>query len=383
MIGWAEARERHGILDRAGSAVGPAVWAGITSASPGGLVGNAVSDTTPREYAALLSRDDIPAAFAASVLVEAFDRSFPTTPAEARAVALEGWTQFERLAEQAKKYAEIGEDGGGSATDAGGWARFEDVQSVAVDRAKVQRIAALAGRMKRALGGREAKTVKGIPERVCGITQGGDVKRLAPLEMALLGVPTTAADVLLRLEEHRAAVYELEGSEKQSRGPLVILLDESSSMLHGVREEFAKAAATALTQIAWAENRPVQWIKFSTVTKSLHMKKGDSRGLLRAQNSFLTGGTSMGRALHMGTKAAQQWADKGTQGGDVVLISDGQSFGEIEPQLEELKASGARLFAMAIGSRWFGPLREAAAEYVELNDHQLGVDGIQGLANAV
>jgi uncharacterized protein with von Willebrand factor type A (vWA) domain len=252
------------------------------------------------------------------------------------------------------------------------------------DPEKMRRIAMLAGRMYQALKGAKAQRVAGIPEEVIGTETGGDVAVLLPQEYAMLGTDPTRRHLFGQIAERRALQFERAGRDKKSRGPLVIALDESGSM-NGGRDEWAKAAMTALTRIAWEEKRAVVVVHFSTATKAVVLKPGDKAGVVRAQHTFLDGGTDIGRALMVGVDEVANLAALGHRGADVVLVSDGGDGGSrVGEALEEMRKAGTRLWSIAIDTPFYGDLKDRASEYIHLTDADMtSVDGAKKLVGSV
>jgi len=373
MLTFTQAKRRHDVLARhiteTNEPLATAIYAGVTGvgAAQGSLVTLAVADTQPMEYAVLLATDDIAAAFATAEILDVFQHSpAPRSPHDARRLAHEGWRRFRVLADQAG-HIEHGLGGDLSSP----WPVLKEIQELQPDPAKMRRIAELAGRMYQALRGAKDRRVKGIPEEVIGTEHGGDVAALLPQEYAMLGTDPTRRHLFEQIAHRRAMQFERAGTEKKGRGPLVVAQDESGSM-EGQRDEWAKAAMTALTRIAWEEKRPVVMVHFSTATKVQMLKPGDVAGVVRAQHTFLDGGTAIGRALMVGVDEVKNLAASGHRGADVVLISDGgDAGGMVEEALDEMRKAGTRLWSVAIDMPFHGPLHDKAAEYVHLTDQDM------------
>lgn len=373
MLSFKQAKRRQSMLrdaiERSGDneALAESIWRGVVASGEGGIVAQAVADTTPRKYATLLATNDIAAAYATATMLDYFASANPASPHEARQIAHAGWAEFLMLADQAG-HVQHGLGGDLSAA----WPVFKEFQQSRVDKEKIRRIAEMAGRMYRLLKGAKARRVEGIPEEVVGTEMGHDIAALVPQEYALwaAGIPTRT-EVAMRLSESRAVQLKREGKEVKGRGPLVVALDESGSM-HDHRDEWAKAAMTALTRIAWEDRRPVKIVHFSTATKVQELKPGDHRGLLKAQATFLDGGTDIGTAMEVASDEVTEWAKAGIIGADVVLISDGGDAGRRIPgALDELERYKTRLFSVAIDIPFTGPLKERASEYVLLRNSDM------------
>lgn len=332
----------------------------------------AAAETTPIEYLALVLSDEVAAAFATSCLVRAFQLAGyqPATDDAAREAARLGWAAFRQLADQAG-YLEHGYRCDKSAA----WRTLEDVTAQQVDPVWLRRVLELAGRLYTSLNRLQASYCR-MPEEIHGVELGGMFHDLLPDEYALLCTDETELELFHRLLERRTQQFERRGVDSQSRGPLVILRDESGSMkTPPTRNEFAVAATIALTQLAWKQGRHVAVVHFSTAAVTDHLSPGDLKGLVRAQGRFLSGGTDIARALRQGAEAVRVLAREGHVGADLVLISDGTVEPEDHPLIEhavtKLTQAGIRLLSVPVESHFAGALREQAAAYLPLSGRDL------------
>jgi len=119
----------------------------------------------------------------------------------------------------------------------------------------LMRICVLAGKYKQlAQGLHKARSKTGFQE-VTGLENGGDISRLVSSELMKLGIPDLELDLLRRLVERQCLCREFEAIEKVGLGPIVIVIDESGSMV-GHRNESSKALALTL---AWIARRQGRW----------------------------------------------------------------------------------------------------------------------------
>ena len=126
----------------------------------------------------------------------------------------------------------------------------------------LMRICALAGRYKQlAQGLHKARSKNGFDE-VVGLESGGDISRLVPTELMRMCVPELELDLMRRLVERQCLCREFEAIEKVGLGPIVIVIDESGSMI-GSRNESAKAIALTLASIARKQGRWCGLVAFS------------------------------------------------------------------------------------------------------------------------
>lgn len=343
---------------------------GIGTVPIAGSFAEAVLDTVPLEHAALLATDDVAVAFAFDVMWDQA-RSLPTsaTPFELRTLAREQWLAFSAQAEKAEQLS----SGFGWGLSAA-WAHASDVRLAQGDMSQVERIARLAGRMYLALRGAQASKIHGVPSEVYSVEQGNDLGRLLPVEQVLLMDPLLETVALERIASRRAAQYAVRGTTKVSKGPLVIALDESGSM-RGHRNEWAKAAAVALSRVAADEKRPVCVVHYSTSTVVQALQPKDTAAVLTMIQHFLGKGTAIGLALGVAVQQVRDLAQKGHKGADILVVTDGDDDDETSQAtaLQEAHAVGARLWTVAIECDIDvrSPLRAKAAHYIRLGSADL------------
>ena len=124
------------------------------------------------------------------------------------------------------------------------------------------RICSLAGRYRQlAQGLYKARSKNGF-EEVVGLESGGDISRLIPSELMKLGIPELEIDFLRRFAERQCLCREYEAIEKIGLGPIVIVVDESGSLV-GSKNESAKAIALTLASIARKQGRWCGLVAFS------------------------------------------------------------------------------------------------------------------------
>ncbi len=347
-----------------------------------GSFAEAVLDTVPLTHAALLATDDVAVAFAFDLMWE-HARRLPAaaTPFELRTLAREQWVAF---TEQAAKAEHLSSGFGWGLSTA--WAHASEVRLAQGDMSQVERIARLAGRMYLVLRGAQASKIQGVPSEVYSVEQGNDLGRLLPVEQVLLMDPLLETVALERIASRRAAQYAVRGITKVSKGPLVLALDESGSM-GGYRNEWAKAAAVALSRVAADEKRPVCVVHYSTSTVVQPLPPKDAAATMKMIQHFLGRGTAIGLALGVAVQQVRELAQKGHKGADILLVTDGIDE-DVKAQLmaiQEAHALGARLWTIAIECDIdaLSPLRAKAAHYLRLGRSALA-DGtsVRALAGA-
>jgi uncharacterized protein with von Willebrand factor type A (vWA) domain len=202
-----------------------------------------------------------------------------------------------------------------------------------------------------AVGAHRALT-RAAPFQISDLRLGDDLTALVPSEAVLLTDPVGEFEFYRRYADHELLIRHHELRGEPSRGPILVLVDESGSMA-GDRERVAKAIALALVGIAGADRRDAALLEFSShgQLRISHFPAGESdlSAVVECLTHFFGGGTDfdapIGAALRL-TEREPRYATA-----DLVIISDGEA--PLHPDtvaaLEAAKVSGARLFAICVG----------------------------------
>ncbi len=246
----------------------------------------------------------------------------------------------------------------GWGSDVGGSASAKD-PGVAVELARrvrssatLQRIVELAGRLTMTARAKRASRTEYARSEVVGVEQTGDISRLLPCELVALADPLQTAALYRRMLERSALGYKVSGTEPSAKGPIVILIDQSSSMSEGGKDEWAKAVALALLDAARAERRAFGIVLYNSGVAEARMfpvaADVDPRVLLDLLSSAPYGGTSYAPAM---TQALDWISMAGTfSKADVVHITDGDaSTSGADLALVRAKELGVTIFGIAIG----------------------------------
>lgn len=240
----------------------------------------------------------------------------------------------------------------------GGTGRVSDdtqalLSSTLRSSASMRRLGMLAGRMRRLAMGKRRTRSKQAASEINDITTGNDLARVLPHELMKLTDPLLALDFFRAFLERSLLQYELTGSEREGRGPVVVLVDDSDSM-DGAPATFARAAALALADLALADKRPCRLVRFShriNATIDLRPGRDDTRALL----AFLAGNVDGGTSFELPLRAARAAIDTETvyERADVVLITDGEA--ELSPKFtrewaQRSKREGLTTYAVHIGA---------------------------------
>jgi uncharacterized protein with von Willebrand factor type A (vWA) domain len=232
------------------------------------------------------------------------------------------------------------------------------------DDPKLRTATTLLGRLRSRAAGAHRALTPSAPLRIAGIRLGDDLARLLPSEFALAAEPSLASEFERRYAESELATYRIEERGEPERGPVVVCLDESSSM-EGDREIAAKAAALAVLQIAADDGREGALIEFADAER-LRLTRWSPRernpvATADVLSHFWGGGTDfsapIGRALDLIE------GERSLAGADLLVVTDGEASLEdtVRDRLIALRDGelGVRLFVVAVGADP-GPLEEIA-----------------------
>lgn len=244
---------------------------------------------------------------------------------------------------------------------------------------KLRRVIRLAGRMKASAIQKQRSKARPGREELCDVTPGDDITRLIPSELINLATPETEALLFARLCERSALTYELRGRERKAEGPIIMVVDESGSM-SGTPDEWAKAVAFALMEIAARQNRGFAYVHFDSNVTQVHEvpepKKMTFEQIADLVQYFTGGGTRIGVALAhaagMLEDALKLRGDHPWKRADVVLVTDGCS-GDTHDQslaIKRIKDVGGHLYSIFIGHTSAEPCALEADEKIQIG-HQV------------
>lgn len=160
---------------------------------------------------------------------------------------------------------------------------------------KLRRIMELAGALHLVRSRSKKKRETDGPENVVGVINSNDISRLLPSELGKLGCPSLRPDFLRRFVERQTLALDKRSMENAGKGPVVVLVDGSSSMEYNDRICEAKAFALVMARIAQQQKRYVVLIEFSGTDEIkeivLEPKNWDPSALLQWLEHFFNGGT--------------------------------------------------------------------------------------------
>ena len=116
------------------------------------------------------------------------------------------------------------------------------------------------------------KTIHGMDDLV-GVTLGDEISRLIPSELMKLTDEDMENDLLLKILDRTAMVRDYKSVKKIGRGPIMVLVDESSSMKRNDGAPIIAAKGLALS-LAWLARQQSRWcclVGWASRGKSHHL----------------------------------------------------------------------------------------------------------------
>ena len=213
---------------------------------------------------------------------------------------------------------------------------------------------------------------------IVGVHNSNDLERLLANETMYLLTPELETIFYKRFADKHLSTYQLQETEQitkktstlekisiqvtEDKGPFIVAIDASGSMM-GLPEQYAKAFAYGLMQIALAEKRDCYIIIFSTqlITYELTKENGLSEALSFLSYTF-NGGTDIAPVLE---KSIELMGDEKYINSDLIVISDFIAPPQSESMLEKievLKKRENRFHALNL-SRYGNPQLLAAFDH--------------------
>ena len=240
----------------------------------------------------------------------------------------------------------------------------------------------LLGQFKMIQQAESRRKVQHAADEVVGVKLGNDLQRMIPAEMLNLATPELEADFWLRFANHELLEYDLRGSEKLGQGPVIVVVDESGSMMSedvagGSREAWSKALALALCDQARQKGRDFHYIGFSSSrqqwTLSFEGGKTSIAKVIEMTEHFYGGGTAYEKPLSDAIEIIEQaYDDHGKPKPDIVFITDDE-YGSMDETFmsnwNRVKdKTSVRCFGIALGCGFSGALQQVSDNVRSLAD---------------
>jgi hypothetical protein len=221
------------------------------------------------------------------------------------------------------------------------------------DSPRLKRIAELAGRLERVAAAKARSKVKPGVGEVHGVGMGSDLARLLPSELVALRHPRLKLALFAKLMEGRALTYEMSGRETETRGPVVVLLDESSSMREDGKDVWSKAVALALLSTATKQRRSFHLVAFNgDIVREIGIEAGRAtpKDLSDALDHRCEGGTDFNAPVLRACELVR--TSRAMKKADVVVITDGEDLlndTAIKAATNLTKTEGVSWFCVGVG----------------------------------
>lgn len=183
----------------------------------------------------------------------------------------------------------------------------------------MREISMYAGRLKKiARAKQKSKSDTAITRS--GIKNGNEIESILPSELANLFNPKLKKDFMRRFIEKETLQYANKGKESLGKGPIILCLDQSNSIMN--LDKQAKGFTLALMSIAKKQRRDFFLINFSNRIQTFNYPKGKITipQMVDLCKSFLHGGTDFRKPLEKSLQVIQ--CDK-FKHADIIFITDG------------------------------------------------------------
>jgi uncharacterized protein with von Willebrand factor type A (vWA) domain len=220
---------------------------------------------------------------------------------------------------------------------------------------KLKEIAELAGRFRREARKEQSNKKLPGPDELADVEMGDDLGRLIPSELMKLNDPVMEPMFYKGFLEKALIQYKLVEAIKESKGDIIMCIDNSGSMTmrYGpfTGEVWSKAVALAMCQIAVDQRRRFVIIHFDSSVKKVYQfdpEKVIPEDLLDACSYFSGGGTDFEPPFK---KAFEIISDSPKfKKADVVFVTDGNApLNNASDVIELKKLTEARIFSIIIG----------------------------------
>jgi uncharacterized protein with von Willebrand factor type A (vWA) domain len=205
---------------------------------------------------------------------------------------------------------------------------------------------------------------------------GGEVAHALPVELALLGDPSTEDLFYQRFTERRLLSLELSGrgmdgtAAGDRRGPVIAAIDTSGSM-EGAPEQAAKALVLAICRRVLPQNRAVHLLLFGGVGEHTEIRLRRGLGGLEGLVDFLSlafqAGTDFDTPL---SRALELLEERDLHRADILVVTDGLC--RATPAIVEEVASaraerGVRVLSVVLGQAGTGGVDPFSDEVWQLD----------------
>lgn len=239
----------------------------------------------------------------------------------------------------------------------------------------VDAFANIIGQGKNMEMGEFRKRITNNPDEISGVRLSNDLTHLTSGEYMNLAIPEMETDLWRRYSEDMLLTYELSGTERMGKGPIICIVDESGSM-QGPCEQWAAAITLMLAQRCQRDGRDFTYIGFSSRSqqyrKDFPKGKAPIEDVIDVVTHFFCGGTHYEEPLGMAAEIVDEAAKEGNDKPDIVFITDDAYHGisdEFITTFNEVKArTSMRVFGILLGGGTSGALEQISDNVRTLDD---------------
>jgi uncharacterized protein with von Willebrand factor type A (vWA) domain len=196
------------------------------------------------------------------------------------------------------------------------------------DNPKLKKLGQMVGRMRTYALALRRKVFERADDEMYEVGIGAELSRLLPHELLALRHPILRRDFARRFLDGELLQYALRAPDEKGKGPMVVCIDGSSSMI-GDKEIWSKAVSLTLLDIAQRQRRLFRSICFSSADMPLQVLDlnrrqryaADLNKVLELAEYFPGGGTDFQKPLGAALECLQQ---SRYRRGDIVFITDGE-----------------------------------------------------------
>lgn len=220
---------------------------------------------------------------------------------------------------------------------------------------QLQWITEMAGRLITKASTHKRTKVEGRMGAIKGIELSGDIPRVLPSELAgLRGSKLQKLMTLSKIAGRRALSWKMQAENTESRGPIVMLKDLSSSMESRSKHVWASAVALAILGTATKQKRDWTLIGFDAAIRHIDTIKAGEATIQAVQDALRHaphGGTNFDPPMREAVNTIKSASSM--KRADIIVITDGEAdlSEDVAKQVKELQQQqGVQVYVIGIGS---------------------------------
>lgn len=201
----------------------------------------------------------------------------------------------------------------------------------------LRKFAALLGRLRQIAARKARSKERSEGVRVTIPETGRDIKRAVGSELVAISHTALRTKALMRWARGELRLHGEQAKKKLGHGPVIVCEDASGSM-DGVKQQWAKAVVLAMAHYAKLRKRSFGWVLFDAVVHRAEkylQGRVSAEQMLEIAESRAGGGTDFERPLRRALEMVQK---EGLRKADICFITDGEC-AVSEEFLRELRAT--------------------------------------------